>query len=101
MAWEQRGNQTYYYRSVRSGTRVTKQYLGGGLVGSLMAELDAEHRAEHAQERSRLDAERARWSALEALASRLDDLTDAASTVELLNAGYRRHDRGEWRRRRG
>jgi hypothetical protein len=46
MAWAHRTSGSYYYRSVRQGSRVTKTYLGTGLIGRLAAELDAEERAE-------------------------------------------------------
>ena len=35
MAWEQRGTQTYYYRSVRRNGGVTKEYLGTGPLTAL------------------------------------------------------------------
>jgi len=101
MAWEQRGSRTYYYRSVRSGTRVTKEYAGGGLMGSLGADFDAEQREQRAHERARREKEQAQWAALEQPARELDDLAESLASAALLSAGYRRHDRGEWRRRRG
>ena len=101
MAWEQRGGQTYYYRSVRQGGRVVKEYAGGGLMGTLAAEFDADARERRQHERSRLDAERERWADLDQQADRFGDWADALATAEFVRAGYRRHDRGEWRRRRG
>ena len=100
MAWEQRGNQTYYYRSVRVGGRVVKEYAGGGLMGLLGAELDEDQREQRAVERERERAERERWAALEAPADELAMLTDALAGVALALAGYRKHARGEWRRQR-
>ncbi len=100
MAWETRGNGTYYYRSVRVGGRVVKEYAGGGLMGLLGAEFDEERREERAARCEHERAERERWDTLEAPADELDELTDALAGVALALAGYRRHDRGEWRRRR-
>jgi hypothetical protein len=40
MAWERRGGKQYYYRSVRQGNSVWKQYLGMGEKGRLAAEAD-------------------------------------------------------------
>ena len=53
MAWEQRGNRSYYYRSVRSGTRVTKEYIGGGHAASLIAQLEGIERDQQVQKRER------------------------------------------------
>ena len=101
MAWEQRGNCSYYYRSVRSGTRVTKEYAGGGLAGILAEELEVGQREKRTYEADRRRRERATWAALEQTARELDDLADLLMTAALTEAGYHRHDRGEWRRRRG
>ena len=41
MAWEHRGAQTYYYRSVKRGGRVSKVYMGKGpFVGMLAEEVE-------------------------------------------------------------
>ena len=101
MAWEQRGNRSYYYRSVRSGTRVTKEYVGGGRVASLIAQMDGIEREQQTQKRERAEFERQRWAALEGPALDLDAVTDLLVAAAMAAAGYRRHDRGEWRRRRG
>ena len=101
MAWEQRGNRSYYYRSVRSGTRVTKEYIGGGRVASLIAQLDETEREKKTQRRERLELDRQRWAALERPMLELDELTDLLVTAAMMAAGFRRHDRGAWRRRRG
>ena len=100
MAWEQRGNRDYYYRSVRVGGRVVKEYGGGGLMGHLAAEFEEERREERAARREYERGERERWAALEAPADELAMLTDALAGVALALVGYRKHARGEWRRRR-
>src|SRR4051794_13478121 len=101
MAWEQRGNRSYYYRSVRSGTRVTKEYAGGGLMGALAEDFDVQQREQRAVERRRPLNERPRWSPLEKSRAELDALAELLMSAALTRAGYHRHDRGDWRRRRG
>jgi hypothetical protein len=101
MAWEQRGNKTYYYRSVRVGTRVTNEYVGRGRLASLIAQLDGIEREQRSQRRDDLEINRQRWVALESPLLKLDDVTDLFVSAAMTMAGYHRHDRGEWRRRRG
>jgi hypothetical protein len=47
MPWAQRGWHKYYYRSVREGRHVRKEYLGTGPLAALYATEDAERRAQH------------------------------------------------------
>jgi hypothetical protein len=99
VAWEWRGANLYYYRSVRDGGRVRKEYLGRGEVAELIAHADETIRRsrEVEAERGREDLERARE-----LASRADELDEAAEILaraEMVAAGYRRH-KGEWRMKR-
>jgi len=101
MAWERRGDHAYYYRSVRSGTRVTKEYIGRGRVAALIARLDGVEREQRSQRRDDLEIDRQRWAALEGPLLELDDVTDLLVTAAMSAAGYHRHDRGEWRRHRG
>ena len=101
MAWEQRGNRSYYYRSVRSGPRVIKEYAGTGLAGMLAEEFDAEQREQRACEQERRERACARWADLEQSARELEDLSDLLTAASLTVAGFHRHDRGEWRKRRG
>lgn len=46
MAWAWRGNHKYYYRCVREGRKVTKQYVGPGPFAEVCAQIDAEQQAE-------------------------------------------------------
>jgi hypothetical protein len=101
MAWEQRGDRSYFYRSVRSGTRVTKEYAGGGLVGMLAEECENEQREQRAYERARLEKRRAESVALERSMREIEQMSDALVRISLEAVGYRQHERGEWRRRRG
>ena len=101
MAWEQRGNRSYYYRSVRSGTRVTKECAGAGLMGVLAEDFEVEQRERREREADRRRRDRTKWAALEQTARELDNLSDLLMAATLTVAGFHRHDRGDWRRRRG
>jgi hypothetical protein len=99
MAWERRGSQTYYYRSVRRNGRVTKDYLGTGPLAALYAAADAERQAQY-------QAEAAAWrqeqAALDALDQQIDawwDMSTVLLKMTLYAEGYYQHDRGAWRKR--
>lgn len=99
MAWAHRTSGRYYYRSVRYGNRVTKTYLGTGLLGELAAEMDAEQRAKR---QATADAWRQARTDMEALDAQFTAWWDTSTTLVnawLTAAGYYRHERGPWRKR--
>src|SRR4051794_887120 len=104
MALVERGRCTFFIRSVRRGGRVTSEYVGSGMVAvfahAAALDLQEEREAEREVRREALDGlvagservvrpMRDYWSSAEAL---------FRATMEA--AGFRRHKRGEWRRRR-
>ena len=99
MAWEQRGTQTYYYRSVRRHGHITKEYLGTGPLAVLYAAEDAERQAQRQAEAEAWQQERA---ALDALDRQIDAWWDMGAVLlkaTLYTEGYYQHDRGKWRKR--
>ena len=100
MPWKTRGGRSYYYRSERAGGRVVSTYVGSGEVADLCAKLDELERIKRigARDRERLaarrEAQRTRRLERACLA-----LTLAAEGL-IEAAGYHRHHRGPWRRRR-
>ena len=96
MAWEARGGSRYFYKVSRDGGRVRRLYLGTGPVAELAAQ-DAELRRAERQARARSQA---RLEAAEAASRELVELADLLARAALVAAGYHRHDRGAWRRRR-
>jgi hypothetical protein len=100
MGWERRGNGTYYYRSRKVRGRVVKEYCGAGLLGELAAREDERRRRERAEARARLHRERDAAAAATAAHEELSRAADALMAAALIAAGYHRHDRGQWRKRR-
>jgi hypothetical protein len=96
VAWEARGGGRYYYRVVRDGGRVRRLYLGNNPVAELAAR-DAELRRAERQARAHSQG---RLEAAEAVTRELAELTDLLARAALVVAGYHRHDRGAWRKRR-
>ena len=99
--WEKRERGTLYYtRSKKSGGKVIRRYVGGGMLGQLAALQDEHGRLRREEEAARWKKEEER---LEAIAAPVDEFCEVAETITraaLLAAGFRRHNRGEWRRRR-
>ena len=100
MGWERRGNRQYYYTARRVSGRVVKQYLGAGPVAELVAAHDAQERAERLATAQGRRGERARLTDLEQTVQAPHDAIESLLRTHLVLAGYHRHARGEWRRRR-
>jgi hypothetical protein len=100
MGWERRYGGSYYYRATRVGDRVAKRYLGRGPLGELAALLDEEARRSRATESAVIAAAAASLAPADALLAELEAACSTMLDATLVAAGFRRHDRGEWRRRR-
>ena len=99
MGWEERRGRSYYYRSVREGKRVRKEYVGGGALGQLLAELDELERLQRKEEKAACKEEREHleWSA--AFLQELEEAAEILTRAQLLVAGFHKY-KGEWRRLR-
>src|SRR4051794_17653540 len=102
MGWEERerGSQLYYTRSRKINGRVVREYVGGGPAGALAALVDAEERRQREEARAAWMKERER---LEELAGLIDEFCEDVEVITrsaLIAAGFRRHKRGQWRRKR-
>jgi hypothetical protein len=97
VAWEERQRgRRYYYRSVRDGERVRKEYVGAGELAEALAQSDETIRLIHKLER---DKGREEVEQLEALAAPDLEIHEAAEVLAravLVARGYRER-KGEWR----
>ena len=100
MAWEQRGNHRYYYRSRKIGGRVVKEYIGSGATADLISAHDEAERERRGADRERIRAEVRRLAELAAGYETLSRAVDAMTAAALIAAGYRQHARGAWRKQR-
>ena len=101
MGWERRKRGGLYYtRSRKLDGRVVRQYIGTGLLGEMVAVMDAGERAEREAEAEAWRAEREHLEAADAEVDSLCEVSEALARGALMLAGYYRHHRGEWRRRR-
>jgi hypothetical protein len=102
MSWEMRnGRGRYYTSSHREHGRIVREYYGKGELGQLAADIDALAVQTRLVEREDRADERDRIAAIEDPLVEFDRAVELAISGELLVAGYHRHDRGPWRRRRG
>ena len=102
MAWQVDDARKYYYRHRRVGGRPRTVYVGAADDPAAELAAAADHlrrlgREAAARERQ---AEQARHQEVEAPLVRLCAASDVLTRAALLAAGFHRHDRGPWRRRR-
>jgi hypothetical protein len=101
MGWEKRERGGLYYtRSRKVDGRAVREYVGGGILGHTAALQDAQERKRREDEAALWKKERDRLEALVAAVEQLCEATEILYRAALLSAGYRRHQRGEWRRKR-
>ena len=99
MALEHRAGRPYYYRHVRDGEKIRKEYVGSGIVAELASEANRIARERAAAEKDRNERE---LELLEALIVPILELNQAAEILvraEFAASGYHRR-KGEWRRTR-
>ena len=100
MGWERRGNKRFYYKSVREGSRVRRQYFGCGPRAQQAAAHAAMEKSRRVADRAELKRLQALLEAPERLATELDECINVLVEAALYGAGL--HCRkGEWRRKRG
>jgi len=102
MSWEsRRGRGRYYTRSRCVNGRIVREYIGTGSLANLLARLDLVHRRQMADVAAACRRQKAEIedvnSRLAAFGQHVDLITEAVLTA----AGYHRHCRGSWRKRRG
>jgi hypothetical protein len=101
MGWEQRKRGgRYYVRKTRAGGRVTSLYMGSGPLADACARLDALDREARDEKCAAWKTEREELAAREASLCAFCADVEAVLRQTLTAAGYHRHDRGEWRKRR-
>ena len=100
MSWEMRGDRRYYYRARKVDGRVIKEYVGAGPRAEIVALQDRWARQDRAVTARARQAERAGLEAVDGELTDVDGAIEVMMRTSLVLAGYHRHHRGEWRRRR-
>lgn len=99
MAWETRGNNSYYYRKKRVGGKVISEYVGKGLVAQKIASMDLAERQERNKE---VEATKKGMNDLKLLdkeATQLNSLMKQMVEGFLIVSGFHKH-KGQWRKMR-
>jgi hypothetical protein len=99
MAWEIRSRGSYYYRSVKIGGHVVKQYFGRGAIGTVAESYDAKARQRRDAERDALRDEQDRLEPADRAMTALDAACRQVLEATLLAAGFHQNRRS-WRKRR-
>ena len=102
MGWEtrERGVTSYYYRSIREGDRVKKEYVGTGLIGQIAAQLDEYERRQKEETSLYWKEQKERLERDTAFLEELEEAAEVLVRAELVLAGFKCR-KGEWRRQRG
>ena len=98
MGWEQRGNNSYYYKKEREGSRVKSVYVGRGEIAHMVAQLQSTS-ATRELARTMKSPEVIKAEKAEAALDQASDLIELITEASLLAAGFHTHHR-QWRRKR-
>ena len=100
MGWKYINGRPYYYRSRREAGRVVTTYCGNLEDGRLFAALDAEDRRKRQAAREEEWAERRRADEEEKDFASWFARVESVAESAMIAAGYHKHHRSQWRRRR-
>jgi hypothetical protein len=101
MSWEQRGGSgRYYTRSRSEGGRIVREYVGSGPIAEFTALRDEAERRRREEEARAWREEREDLERLDGMAGEMCELAELLARAALVSAGYRQHNRGEWRKPR-
>jgi len=99
MGWEQRGNNRYFYRKEREGSRVKSVYVGRGEIAHMVAQLQSSSPLIERFARSMKSPDEIKFEKAEAALDQASDLIELITEASLLAAGFHTHKR-QWRRKR-
>ncbi|HET8670082.1 MAG TPA: hypothetical protein VFM05_05480 [Candidatus Saccharimonadales bacterium] len=99
MGWEQRGNNSYYYKKERDGSRVKSVYVGRGEIAHMVAQLQSSSPLLERFARTMKSPEVIKAEKAEAAVEQASDLIQLITQGSLLAAGFHTHKR-QWRRKR-
>lgn len=99
MAWETRGNNSYFYQKERRGGRVVSVYVGSGEVALLIDQYEKLRRHEKNLEKADEKYHRDLSEKIDGRLNELSELNKCLVDALFLINGFHRHKR-QWRKKR-
>lgn len=99
MGWEQRGNNRYFYRKEREGSRVKSVYVGRGEIAHMISQIQSSAPSIERMARTLRSPEVIKREKAEAALELASDLIHLLTQATLLTAGFHTHHR-QWRQKR-
>ncbi len=100
MAYEKRGNSSYFYKKEREGKRVVSKYYGKGGLSSVIAQLNELDAARKEYERFEEQQRREKAEKFEKEITEIENAFNELITAHLLINGYHQTGSREWRKKR-
>ena len=99
MSWERRGNNFYYYKKERDGSRVKSIYVGRGEIANMISNLQSTSGLFERAIGIAYPSLQEKLSEQDANIDRACALIDAITQASLIAAGFHQHRR-QWRKKR-
>ena len=99
VGWEQRGNNQYYYKKEREGSRVKSVYVGRGEIAQMVSQIQSSSTLVERVARGLKSPEAIKFEQAEKALDQAAELVEHLTIGALLAAGFQIHKR-QWRRKR-
>lgn len=99
MSWENRGNNSYYYKKRRINDSVISEYIGKGELACLVARFDTIERSKSDSKKERIKTQRKDLEKFDYLINEISETNNLLVKALFLINGYHTH-KYEWRKKR-
>ena len=99
MAWETRGNNSYFYRKERRGANVKSEYIGHGEVAELIDQFENVCRATKEIEKRKRKREMEKDEIIDEKLNAISKINQSLVDALFLINGFHQHKR-QWRKKR-
>lgn len=99
MAWEKRGDRSYFYQKERHGKKIRSIYTGSGIDAALIEQCENGRRDLKETEKEKLKLERKNCEAIDEQINELSEINQILVDALFLMNGFHQHKR-QWRKKR-